>query len=491
MSKFRSPQEVEQVRIPLVLEGSKRIELNFDGGQVSSDGGLLLLARANNRLRLSQLAKWAIVDKRRRTGSVSHEIESMLKQRVFAIAAGYEDGNDAIKLRKDAMHKLAVTGAVKEALDLASQPTLSRFEAMADAATNDALQKLYVPLFVGRFKKPPKLVRLALDTTCDEVHGYQQLSLYNTFYGTYCYAPLFIFTDCGFPLCALLRPGSPSPLADAMRMLKRVISDLRMFWPAVKIEVTADAAFASGKMFEFLEDHKVTYFIAAAGHSGFQCESQELVQACKATFDEFGEQSPELKKYGAMENPKERLKVWKKNEQRIRGLSKEEGRMQEHFEDDLHFRVRRFGEFEYLSGEWNKSRRVIFRVEVSKEGPDVRFVVTNSKTGTSRKLYEEKYCRRARCENWIKDLKNYLKCDRTSCQEFKTNQFRLHLHTFAYILIWEVRRAAKLQEMTVETFRLQFLKIGVIVKECSRKIKLHMASLFVWQEQFRIAWLNL
>lgn len=491
MNKFRSPQQIEQARNPLVLEGSKRTELDFDGGHVSSDGGLLLLEKANSRLRLSQLAKWAIVDKRRRLGSVIHEIESMLKQRVFAIAAGYEDCNDAFKLRKDAMHKLAVTGAVKEALDLASQSSLSRFEAMADAATNDALQNLYVPLFVARFKKAPKLVRLALDTTCDEVHGYQQLSFYNTFYGTYCYAPLFIFTDCGFPLCALLRPGSPSPIADAMRMLKRVISDLQMFWPKVKIEVTADAAFASKEMFEFLEENKVTYYIAAAGHAGFKCESQELVYECKKKFDEFGEQSPALKKYATMENPKDRLKEWKRNEQRKRGLSKEEGRMQEHFEDDHQLRIRMFGEFEYQSKEWKKSRRVIFRVEVTKEGPDVRFVVTNSKTGSPRKLYEEKYCRRARCENWIKDLKNYLKCDRTSCQEFETNQFRLHLHTFAYILIWEVRKAAKLQEMTVETFRLQFLKIGVIVKETASKIRLHLASHFVWQEQFRVAWLNL
>lgn len=490
MSKFRSSKEVEQVQIPLILEGSKQIELNFDGGFVSSDGGLLLLTKANNRLRLSQLARLAIIETRR-PGSICHEIESLFKQRVFAIAAGYEDCNDAMKLRKDAMHKLAVAGAVKEAIDLASQPTLSRFEAMADAATNEALQKLYVPLFVGRFKKQPKLVRLAMDTTCDEVHGYQQLSFYNTFYGTYCFAPLFIFTDCGFPLCALLRPGSPSPMGDAMRMLKRVISELRMFWPGVKIELTADAAFASGKMFEFLEDSNVTYFIAAAGHNGFQCESQALVYECKKKYDEFGEQSPELKKYAAMEKPKERLKAWKKNEQRIRGLTKKEGRMQEHLKDDLHFKTRMFGEFEYLSREWNKSRRVIVRVEVSKEGPDVRYVVTNSKTGSSRKLYEEKYCKRARCENWIKDLKNYLKCDRTSCQEFETNQFRLHLHTFAYILIWEVRQAAELQEMTVETFRLQFLKIGVVVKENARKIKLHLASLFVWQDQFRVAWLNL
>ncbi len=490
MSKFRSPQAAEQVKIPLVLEGSKQIELDFDGGDVSSDGGLLLLSKANARLRLSKLAKWAIVEKRR-VGSVFHELEDLLKQRIFAIAVGYEDCNDATTLRNDAMHKLSVTGAVKEALSLASQPTLSRFEAMADAATNEALQRLYVPLFVGRHKKAPKVVRLALDTTCDEVHGYQQLSFYNTFYGTYCFAPLFIFTDCGFPLCALLRPGNPSPLADAMRMLKRVISDLRLFWPSVKIEVTADAAFAAGKMYEFLEESNVTYYIAAAGHDGFKCEAQALVQECKKRFDEFSAQSPKLKKYALMENPKERLRAWRKNEERIRGLLKSEGRMQEHFEDDHQFRIRLFGEFGYSSREWNKSRRVIYRVEVSKEGPDVRYVVTNSKTGSSRKLYEEKYCRRARCENWIKDLKNYLKCDRTSCQEFETNQFRLHLHTFAYILIWEVRKAAKLQEMTVETFRLRFLKIGVIVKEASRKIRLNMASRYVWQKEFRVAWLNL
>ena len=162
--------------------------------------------------------------------------------------------------------------------------------------------------------------------------------------------------------------------------------------------------------------------------------------------------------------------------------------MQEHFEDDLH--IRKYGEFRYQSRQWDRSRRFIVRIDYTKDGPDVRFVVTNASSSTARKIYEDKYCRRAQCENWIKDLKTYLKCDRTSCQEFEHNQFRLLLHVFAYVLIWDLRTRANLPPMTVETFRLHVIKIGVLVKESANKVSLHLASHFAWKDQLRSTWLT-
>lgn len=469
----------------LKLEGFRRIEANFDGGAVCSDGGLLLLRKADDRAELSELASLCIVDPRR-PDLIDHKLVDLFRQRIYGIAAGYEDCNDAAVLRTDAMHRLAVSKEPDSEQWLASQPSLSRFEAMADATSNAALQRLLVHQYVQRFKKPPAVVRLAMDTTCDEVYGYQQLSFYNGYYETYCYAPLFILTDCGFPLCALLRPGNPNPIEDALRMLKQVMHELRLSWPRVKFELTADAAFNSPEIFEFCEKNDIAYFIAVATHSGLAYHAEDLVKRCKKEFDEFGFPSPELKKYAAMVNPKDAKRAWRQREERIRFSSKDEGRMQEHFEDELH--VRKYSEFNYQSREWSRERRFIFRVDYTRQGPDVRFVVTNAKSGKASRLYDEKYCRRAQCENWIKDLKTYLKCDRTSCQEFDANQFRLLLHTFAYILIWDIRKRARLREMTVHTFQIQFIKIGVLVKQNSRNIRLYLASGHPWQEEFRQAW---
>jgi hypothetical protein len=485
MSKSKTNAGDIQGQMTLDLPNLKVIEQDFDGGQVCSDGGVLLLRKADERLDLAELASFAIRDNRR-PEYIKHKTVDLLRQRIYAIAAGYEDCNDASRLRGDAMHKLAIGKALCHGLDLASQPSLSRFENLADSSTNAALQALLVHIFVKRHKKAPRVLRLAMDTTCDEAYGQQQKIEFNGYYEAYCYVPLFIFTEDGFPLCALLRPGSPNVLDDAIRMLKKVLREIRLSWPGVRIELTADAAFASSEMFDFLEDAGVTYYIAAAGHAGLAYHAQDLVFRCKKEFDEFGYQSPALKKYAALVDAKERFKAWKRRDARMRDSSKEEGRMQEMFEAELH--IKKYGEFRYRSREWRSERRFVFRVDYTMTGPDTRFVVTNCSSGSARKIYEDRYCPRCQCENWIKDLKLYLNSGRTSCQEFEANQFRLLLHTFAYILIWEVRKRAKLRAMTVETFRLQLLKIGVLVKENASRIRLYLASEFPWQEQYQTAW---
>jgi hypothetical protein len=485
VNKSKPNSNPEQAQMWLRLEGLKPIEQSFDGGEVCSDGGLLLLRKADERLDLLEMAACCIFDNRR-PHLVKHTLIDLFRQRVYGIAAGYEDCNDANKLRRDAMFQLALGKEPGNNSVLANQSTLSRFEAMADATSNLALQRLFRHLWVRRHKKPPKVVRLAIDTSFDTVYGYQQLSFYNGFAEAYCYQPLFIFTDCGFPLCALLRPGNPSPIDDTLRMLKEIVKDLRLSWPNVRFEVTADAAFSSPEIFQFCESENITYFISVASHPGLAYHAETLIFKCKSEFDSFGYDSPELKKYAALVNPKERKKAWRQREERIRYSTKKEGRMQEHFEDDLH--VRKYGEFHYQSREWDRERRFIFRVDYTKAGPDTRFVVTNAERGKARWLYDQKYCKRARVECWIKDLKTYLKCDRTSCQEFDANQFRLLLHTLAYVLIWDIRKRASLPPMTVETFRLQLLKIGVLVTVKCRQIKLSLASNFVWRDQFERAW---
>jgi hypothetical protein len=492
MAQFKSANQEKQGQLQLLLPSGKAVTAEFDGGDVCSDGGLLLLRKANERLGLSKLISGCLHDERR-PDLVSHTVEDMLLQRIYGIAAGYEDCNDAANLRADAIHRMAVGYQPSSGHFLASQPTLSRFEGTATKISNELMQRSLVCLYSKFLKKKPKKIALNMDTTCDVVYGYQQLSCFNGYYGENCFAPLLIFTDEGFPLLAQLRPGSPNPAEDALRMLKKLVKELKSFFPGVKLELRADAAFAAPGIFEFCEQNTITYYIGAIGHAGLAYHAEELIHQCKKEFDSFGDTSPELKKYAALPQQndtskrKAEARLQRQKEERIRFSSKEEGRMQEHFEDE--FRIRRFAQFHYQSREWTHARRFICRVEYTKHGPETRFVITNASGGSPRKIYEDRYCRRAQCENWIKDLKTYLKCDRTSCQEFEHNQFRLFLHVFAYILILDVRTKAKLREMTVETFRLQLIKIGVLVKEHSSRICLHLASNFVWKEQFRAAWL--
>jgi len=467
----------------------KEIVAAFDGGSVSSDGGLLLLEKADRRLGLSELAAMCVGESRR-PDLVKHGMEDLFKQRIFAIAAGYEDCNDAARIGKDAMHQLAAGRLPSSGIALASQPTLSRWENWFKSACLAALQRLLVHIFIRTRKKAPKVLRLYMDTTHDEVHGYQQLSFYNGFYQTYCYTPLFIFADCGFPLCALLRHGNAGMSEGALRMLRQVVNDVRLSWPDTRLELVADAGFASPEIFEYCEKSGITYFIGDGSHSGYAYHSEPLVRECKALFEALGGPAQQLKKYAIPVNPKARQQAWRQREERIRFAGKEGGRMQEHFEDE-DLLIRRYCEFEYASREWSRSRRIIARCHYTAEGPEVRYVITNATGSYPKRLYEEKYCPRAKCENWIKDLKNYLKCDRTSCQEFNANQFRLLLHTFAYALLWEIRRRAQMKHATVETVRLQLIKVGVVVKETVRKVWLHLASEHPWQKEYALAWRHL
>jgi hypothetical protein len=211
------------------------VELNFDGGRVCSDGGLLLLRKADDRLELTKVAALCIGDKRR-PDFVSHTIQDMLRQRVYAIAAGYEDCNDATKLNSDGMHLLAAGYLPDSGHRLSSQPTLSRFENSIDETAIKAMQGLLVHTWIRKMKRknrPPKRVRLSMDTTCDPVHGFQQLTFYNGFYETACYTPLFVFTEDGFPLAAELRAGNASPAEGSVRAMKRVVAEIKRAFPMI------------------------------------------------------------------------------------------------------------------------------------------------------------------------------------------------------------------------------------------------------------------
>jgi len=473
-----------QGQISLSLGLPKKIVASFDGGRISSDGGILLVRMADEKLELTELAA-SCLPENRRGDLIRHSALDMLRQRIYGIAHLYEDANDAKTLRFDDMHKLAV-GRLPSDAPLASQPTLSRFENNVDDVSLKALQELLVHTFVRQHKKrKPAVVRLKMDTTCDETHGYQQMTFYNGCYETTCYVPLFIFAENGFPLASLLRPGNAAPGDGGLRMLKMIVHNLRLAWPGIPIEITADAAFALPEIYDWCEDNNVLYFISMKGNSALDYHTKEIVPLCKTYFDE-SSNTPTGELHNGKLSEEELYRTWRQKEERKRFASKNEGRMQEHFEQDT-LVIRCFHEFQYSAKEWRTKRRLIAKIQYSSQGPDVRYVVTNSRQGSARAVYE-KYCQRAQCENWIKDLKNYLRCDRTSCQEFDANQFRLLLHTFAYALLNVVKEAAGIVSATVETIRLRLLKIGVLIKEGSRNVRLSLASQHPAQDEFIRAW---
>lgn len=488
MQQSKRNDRSAQPQMSLNLGLGKVIEANFDGLRISSDGGMLLLRKADEQLELLESATWCLPETRR-LDLVRHSTLEMLRQRTYAIAHLYEDCNDATTLRADPMQKLAV-GRLPSGADLASQPTLSRFENSVDEACLKSLQEALVHAYVRMHKKKfrkkrPKVVRLQMDTTCDPTHGYQQMTFYNGFYETDCYVPLFIFTDDGFPLSSLLRAGNAGPGEHALAMLKLVVKNLRMAWANVRVEIVADAAFGLPEIYNWCEDNNVTYYIAMKSNAGLDYHTKELVGHCKDIYDRDNPNPSGPLQHGQL-SESERQKAWRRREERKRHSSKAEGRMQQHFEED-YWSVKCFHEFKYDAREWRYKRRIVARIQFDSKGPDVRYVVTNSSKGTAQAVYDA-YCLRCRCENWIKELKNYLRSDRTSCQDFDANQFRLLMHTFAYALLWKLKEAAGMEHATVETVRLRLLKVGVQVREGSRRIRLSLASEHPARGEFMRAW---
>lgn len=449
----------------------KPIVGSFNGGQISSDGGLTLIRAVDDQLGLTKWIATCIAEKRR-PDLVQHSQLDLIRQRVFAIASGHEDVNDAQYLRFDAMHKIAVGRAPTDA-ELASQPTICRLENSVTETEVEFLSDLLIHTYIRKQRKAPKKIVLDLDTTCDPVHGYQQLSFYNGFYGTFCYIPMFIFDESGFPLACLLRPGNADVGGDAARCLRRVVSILRAEWPAVRIEFRADAAFCRREVYEVCENFGITYFIGLKTNHALRCLAKDLVQSAR---DEF------ISLYGeplALDKT-----AWRQREEAMRFAEKGDGRMQEIHESQR--MTRKVGQLSWRGRGYTQDMRVICRADYTDDGPELRFVITNHPTGNPRWIYENKYCRRGQCENWIKELK-MIDCDRLSCQEFVANQFRLLLHCFAYILLRELReRLSQSQpKMSIDQFVLKFVKVGVLVRESARRVVLHWSSAFPRQAEFR------
>lgn len=431
-----------QIDFPFL--GARKVRAIFDAEPISSDGGALLLRQVDRRLGLLDSLAAALPDPRD-PRYVEHTLVELLRQRIYGIALGYEDCNDATTLRRDPVLKTCCGRDPFSGDDLASQPTLSRLENEAGPKSCYLLARVILESYFVRHSKRPKRLILDLDTTADPTHGQQEFSAFHAFYDEHIYLPLLIYDQDGDLVAAVLQPGKPQGVGGVVAILRRIVERVRAQWPGVPILIRGDSGFASPDMYVACKELEVDFLLGLGPNSRLKKIAAPLQEKAKRRF--------------LRTNQKARLFT------------------------STRYRARR---------RWPRSYRVLIKAEHQSIGANVRFVVTTLQ-GRAQELYDECYVDRAEaCENSIKDLKNVLKADRLSCHRFWANQFRLLLHAAAYVLMYELRRAARgteLEEVQMDTLRLRLLKIGVQVASTARQIWFHLSSSHPWQAVWSlIAW---
>lgn len=399
--------------------------------EASFDGGLAWLREVDDVLGLcaalaAQIPDW-------RTGPVRHSLETLLRQRVFQIACGYEDQDDADTLRTDPLLKPVCGRLPSSDPDLASQPTLSRLENAVDRKACYRLAQALLAIYLQERARggPPKRILLDLDGTDDPTHGQQEGTTYHGYFRQHMYHPLLIFDgDTNQLLTAVLRPGTVHASHGVLAVLKRLIPALRARWPDVPIELRADSGFAIPALYDFCERQGIGYTIGLIPNPRLEAVAAPLLTEAE-------------------------------RQQAETGAAK----------------VRLAGETTYQAGSWERPRRVVYKAEALAKGPNTRFVVT-SRPDEPLALYDW-YVDRGEAEGWIKDFKLACYADRLSCHRFWANQFRLLLHAAAYWLLDTLRRwltALRVPRMQLDTLRLRLIKVGGWVREVLTRVRLHLAS---------------
>jgi hypothetical protein len=413
--------------------GRKKIAAAFDGGRITSDGGVMLLAAAERRLGLADRLAAAIRDPRD-PARVRHAMADILRARIFAIACGYEDANDLDRLRSDPAFKLACGRLPDSGPDLCSQPTCSRLENLPDLRTVIRLGRALVELWLSSYPAPPKSVTLDIDDTLDVVHGHQQLSLFNAHHDERCFLPIHIYDAAtGRPVAMILRPGKTPTGEEVRGHLRRLVRMIRARWPKTRILIRGDSHYGRLEVMQWCEQTGIDYVFGLAGNKVLQ----RLIE----------ESADDIRTRRALEDKPV---------------------------------VRGYAETRYRAKTWKMERRVAARIEATRLGLDIRFVVTNLKGASAERLYDVVYCARGQAENLIKLHKSQLASDRTSCRAPIANQVRLVLHTAAYWLMLTLREAAPathpLRNAEFATLRLRLLKIGARVIETVSRIRLAFAA---------------
>jgi hypothetical protein len=412
---------------------SRKIEVQFSGGEVTSDAGVLLLREVDHKLGLTKEFSKFIADPRN-PALVEHTTLEMLRQRVYGLCLGYEDLNDQQTLRGDT----TIQTAVGKDARLASPPTLCRFENRGDKLASIEFHRILMDKFISSFKTEPEELVLDFDATDDLVHGNQEGRFFHGYYENYCFLPLYVF--CGEQLLvSYLRPSNIDGAKHAWAIASLLTKALRKKWPGVKIVFRGDSGFCRHKMLTWFEKNNVSYIVGIPSNAAIKRQTQELILKAEEEFKKT--------------NLKQKI----------------------------------YSEIKYAAKTWSTNRRVIVKAEHGDLGENTRYVVTNM-TLAPQELYETIYCARGDMENRIKEQQLGLFADRTSCHNWWPNQFRVLLSSAAYVIMETLRReslaATELAKAQVETIRLKLLKIGAVVIRNTRRIKILISSHYPYQKLF-------
>lgn len=413
--------------------GRRVIEANFQGGAISSDGGLMLLRQVDRRLGLSQAVASALHDPRD-PERITHTLGELIAQRLYGLCSGYEDLNDHDRLRHDPL----LQTAVGKDSELASSPTLSRLETRATRADILALNRILVEQFILAQPQTPKELILDIDASDVPLHGDQEQTEFHGYYDHYCYLPLYVF--CGQAMLAcLLRNSRIDGAKHAAAVIKLLVTRLRQTWPQVRIIVRGDSGFCRQRLIRWCERHGVYYVIGVA-----------------------------------------------RNARLHRIVAEWERLMQERFAE-TQTKQRLIREFHYAADSWNGERRIVTRLEFGVQGANPRFVVTNLEHPAD-ELYESLYCQRGEAENRIKETQLDLFGTRASCHRFLANALRLMFAALAYTLMQRFREIAlagtELANATAAPIRVKLLKIGACILRNTRRVRILLASHHPMRETF-------
>jgi len=427
------------------------VHVQADAPETSSDGGLLLLKQADEQLGLSRWFARCLPDARN-AGRLMHSRMEQVQQRIFQIAMGYEDCNDADRLRDDPLLKTVCGRLPADTDGLSSQPTLSRLENEVNAKAINSLCQSFEQAYVDALPADTSLVVLDIDPTDDETHGHQQLTFFHGFYDQHMYHPLLVFdAQSGQLITVLLRPGNAHAARSASIILRRVIRKIKARFPRAQILVRGDSGFCVPRVLEALEalDRElgdIDYNIGMAKNPRLLALGQAAMKAAEQRFHESGKT------------------------------------------------VRHFTSFRYAAETWSHPRHMVMKAEHHAKGANPRFVVTTLEGFDPQLIYDRVYCARGQCENFIKDFKNALNGDRLSCCDYVPNFFRLLLHTAAYRLMHAIRAAAATVSQDVattqfDTLRLRILKVAAHVTQSARRILVRLPRVFPYAEVFAtLAW---
>jgi hypothetical protein len=425
----------------LVFSSLKRQQIiaDFNGGRLTSDAGALLLREVDRRIGLTQALADCIADPRD-PAKITHELRTMLAQRIFGIAMGYEDLNDQQTLRGDPLMALLADQRPDPDEPLASPSTLCRFENAVNRESLARMSRVLVDQFMASHDRPPEEIVLDFDATDDPVHGSQEARFFHGFYDGYCFLPLYVF--CGdHLLVAYLRPSNIDAAKHARAILKLLVARIRQDWPDTRIVFRGDSGFCRWKLLRWCERHEIGYVVGIARNKVLERRAARYMRAARKAFQKTGSKQ------------------------------------------------RHFHEFRYAAGTWDRKRRIIVKAEYLDRGPNARFLVTNL-AESPQEMYDGRYTARGDMENRIKEQQLELFADRTSCHAFAANQLRLLLASAAYVLLEHLRRVAlagtELARAQVGTIRLKLLKVAARVVTSVRRVVFHLSSVYPYQALFRL-----